>query len=240
VTNGTTREWRADLVSLNDNATNMAALAVSAFYAPGYGFYKGRDFAFLLKWSSQNDYSVLWCERTTVPLPHTNVIMAVALTRQNPNVVITTRVLDKADPNKVLFAHSCRDTPARDTSLTTAEFQALTGMRIWDLYPDAAEPPPTLVGVLLGLRQYTDGHQPVPTAVFDNLEMRTSEIPPLGIEPAVRVSWPALDAIRYAIQAAPTVQGPWLPVQDSTIPGMNQMTVPANGLMRFFRAVQAP
>jgi hypothetical protein len=80
----------------------------------------------------------------------------------------------------------------------------------------------------------------VPTAVFDNLEMRTSEIPPLGIEPAVRVSWPALDAIRYAIQAAPTVQGPWLPVQDSTIPGMNQMTVPANGLMRFFRAVQAP
>jgi hypothetical protein len=49
VTNGTTREWRADLVSLDDNATNMAQLAVSAYPAPGYGFHKGRDFAYLMK-----------------------------------------------------------------------------------------------------------------------------------------------------------------------------------------------
>jgi len=54
------------------------------------------------------------------------------------------------------------------------------------------------------------------------------------------LSWPALDTLSYAVQGGPTVQGPWVPVQDTTIPGMNQMTVPANGFMRFFRAVQAP
>jgi hypothetical protein len=241
VTNGTTREWRADLVSLDDNATNMAQLVVSAQWAPGYGFFKGRDFAFLLKWSSQNLYSVLWCEQVTVPLPHTNVVMAVALTLQDPNVVITTRVLDKVDPNQVLFAHSYLDTPAKDTSLTTAQFQALTGMRITGLVSDAAEPPPTAkLGICLGLSQYTDGKRPVPTAVFDNLEMRTSEIPPLSIERAVRLNLPASAAITYGVQGAPTPQGPWLPVEDLAMPGFQTMTVPANSAAQFFQAIQAP
>ena len=240
VTNGTTREWRADLVSLNDNATNMAELVVSAYLDRGYVFFKGRDFAFLLKWSSQLNNSVLWCEQTSVPLPHTDVIMAVALTRQDPNVVITTRVLDKADPNQVLFAHSCLDTPASDTTLTTSQLEALTGMHFTGLSPDAAEPPPTVVGPALGLFQYTDGHQPVPTAVYDNLEMRTSEIPPVCVERTLRLRWPKSATINYAVQGAPTVQGPYTPVEDLTMPGFDQMTIPMSGPAQFFRLREVP
>ena len=46
--------------------------------------------------------------------------------------------------------------------------------------------------------------------------------------------------MNYAVEGGPTVQGPWLPVQESARPGMQQMTVPASGLMEFFRLRQAP
>ena len=112
VPNGQTREWRADLVSLDESATNTAILAVgAASTAPGYAFHKGRDFAYLLKWSSSYGMSILWCERPVLPLPNTNVVMALALTREQPNLILTARVLDKADPNIVLFQHSCRGHP---------------------------------------------------------------------------------------------------------------------------------
>ena len=166
--------------------------------------------------------------------------MAVALTRQGPNVVITTRVVDKADPSRVLFAHSYLDTPASDTSLTTSQLQALTGMHITGFFPDAAEPPPNVVGACLGLFQYTDGKQPVPTAVYDNLEMRTSEIPPVCLERALLLSWPASATINYGVQAAPAVQGPYVPVEDLAIPGFQTMTVPANSSAQFYRLFQAP
>jgi hypothetical protein len=241
VPNGQTREWRADLVSLDENATNTAILAVAdPSHDPGYAFHKGRDFAYLFKWSSSVGMSVLWCDIPALPLPNTNVVMALALTREQPNLILTARVLDKTDPNTVLFQHSVVDTPGSDPTLTVAEFQALTGMRFLDLVADRAEAPLASAGVVLGVFQNTDGHQAVPKAIWDNLELRTSEIPSLGIEKAVRVSWPASATINYAVEGGPTVQGPWLPVQDSTVPGMNQMTVPASDFMRFFRVVQAP
>jgi len=108
------------------------------------------------------------------------------------------------------------------------------------LVPDAAEAPPSSFWSILGVFQNTDGHQPVPTATFDNLELWTSEIPPIGIERAVRVSWPVVGTINYAVQGAPTVQGPWLPVQDQSIPGFQTMTVPANSPAQVFRLIQAP
>jgi hypothetical protein len=239
VPNGTTREWRVELVSLDDNATNMAELAVSAVYEPGYGFLKGRDFACLLKWWGSSGYSILWCETNALPLPNKNVVLALALTREQPNLVIRARVLDKADPNTVLFEHSVLDTPASEPSLTAAQFQALTGIDWSDLVPDAAEAPPTLVGTALGVFQNTDGHQPVPTAVFDNFELRTYEVPPVSIARAVQLTWPAPAGV-YAVEGASTAQGPFLPLQDQTIPGFQTMTVPANSPAQFFRLVQAP
>ena len=238
--NGTTREWRVDLVSLSDNATNMADLVVSTASAAGYGFFTGRDFAYLLKWSSSGAYSILWCETNALPLPNKNVVLALALTYEQPNLVIRARVLDKADPNTVLFEHSVVDTPASEPSLTAAQFKALTGIDWSDLLTDAAEAPPTsLLGTCLGLAQNTDGHQPVPTAVFANFELWTYEVPPVSIARAVQLTWPAPAGV-YAVEGAPTVQGPWLPVQDQAIPGFQTVTVPANSPAQFFRLQQAP
>jgi hypothetical protein len=56
----------------------------------------------------------------------------------------------------------------------------------------------------------------------------------------VRLSWPASATFNYAVEGAPTLEGPWMPVQDTAVPGMNQMTFPAEALMRFFRLRQAP
>jgi hypothetical protein len=155
--------------------------------------------------------------------------------------VVTGRVLDKADPNTVLYQHSVVDTPGADPTLTTDQFQAVTGMRWVDLGPDLEGSPVTsLYGPALGVLQYTDGEQPPPTAIFDNLELRTSEVPLVGIERAVRVAWPASATINYAVEGAPTVQGPWVPVQEPMTPGLNQMTIPAEALMQFLRLRQVP
>ena len=238
VPDGMTLEWRADLVRLEENGTNLAILAVGHVHDT-YGFHKGRDFAYVWKYSPAYGTSILSCERATVK--NTNVVLALALTRMQPNMVITARVLDKTDPNTVLYQLSVVDTPGSDPTLTVGEFRALTGMHWLDLVPDHIGAPftsPFWVG--LGVFQNTDGKQPVPTATFDNLELRTSEIPLVGIERTVRLAWPASATINYAVEGAPTVQGPWLPVQDPDIPGFQKLTVPASGLMQFFRLRQAP
>jgi hypothetical protein len=238
VADGMTLESRADLVRLDENGTNLAILAVGHAQTT-YGFHKGRDFAYVWKWSPVYGTSVFSCERAAVM--NTNVVLALALTPLPPNVVITARVLDKTDTNTVLYQLRVVDTPDGDPSLTMDQFQALTGMQWLDLVPDQmGEPFMPPYWVALGVFQNTDGNQPVPTATFDNLELRTSEIPGVGIERAVRLRWPASATINYAIEGAPTLQGPWMPVQDTAVPGMNQMTVPANDIMGFFRLRQAP
>jgi hypothetical protein len=70
---------------------------------------------------------------------------------------------------------------------------------------------------------------------YDNLELRTSEVPLVAIERTVRVSWPVSATINYSVEAAPNVQGPWLPVQDSVFPGFQQITVPASEEQIFVR-----
>jgi hypothetical protein len=91
-----------------------------------------------------------------------------------------------------------------------------------------------------GVSQYTDGTLPAVEATFDNFEMRTYEIPPLGIQRAMRLTWPAPAGVNWAVESAPTVQGPWVTIQDPVLPGLQQMTVPANDIMRFFRLHQSP
>jgi hypothetical protein len=177
VPEGLTLEWRAGLVSLDDNATNTAMLLVgetSRFYV----FHKGSRFAFIGKWPSSGGTSVLSCEKAA--LRNTNVILALALSRAQSNLVITARVLDKRNPRIVLYQRSVVDTPNADPTLTAAQFQELTGMRLLDLVPDAPGPPVATFGAIVGIFQYTDGQQPVPRAVFDKLELRTNQAPPLS------------------------------------------------------------
>jgi len=232
VPEGKTLEWRADLVSLDSNATNTAILAVGT--PDGlYVFHKGSAFEYLFKWTQTSGFSMLACG--TTPVRNTDVVLSLALTRMQPNLVITARVLDKAAANAVLYQCTVVDTPNADPTLTVSQFEALTGMRLTDLGPDQKANPLASFLPLLGVFQYTDGSEPAPTAIFDNLELRTYEIPQVSIERAVRLMWPADDTANYGLESATTVIGPWLPVQELSMPGMQQMTAPASGAAKIFR-----
>jgi hypothetical protein len=118
---------------------------------------------------------------------------------------------------------------------------ALTGDRVWQrTVTDPVGPPFTSGSTPLILVYQESDVAPVTAwATFDNLELRTYEVPQVAIERAARLTWPDT-GMNFAVEAAPTVQGPWLPVQDPVLPGLEQKAVPANDLMKFFRLQQAP
>lgn len=236
IPNGQTLEWHADLVSLDGNTTNTAILAVGSNDAL-YALHKGSGFVYLLKYTSSRGVSIFSCD--TVSTPNTNVILSLAVTRAQPNLLLTARVLDRSDPAKILYQHSVLDTPSSDPTLTKSQFQQLTGMGL-DIVPEQPAVSPSSFSVTIGLFQYTDGMQPAPTAVFDNLGLRTFEIPPVSIAGAVRLTWPTASDLRYAAEGAPTIQGPWLPVGPAELPGLDQTVAPIHDAMKFFRLRQAP
>jgi len=237
VANGQTVEWRVDLVAMSEDATNAAAIVPGSLgRSQIYILYKGRDFVQLAKWLGTG-MAVFFHEQQAVK--NANVVLSLALTRTDPRLALTARVLDKDNQEAVLYQRTVVDTPQADATLTSDQLLALSSMKL-TIVPDIADPPITAGdAVFLDAWQYTDGDRPEVSVTYDNLEMRTTEIPSTGIERAVRLSWPTT-GLNYAAQWAPTLQGPWQPVPEQTIPGMNQMTLPASSLMQFFRLIWAP
>jgi len=232
-----TVEWRTDLVHLDENGTNTAILAVGTAEGPGYAFHLNREFAFVAKWS-QPELSVLSCQAKK--LPTSNVVMSLALTRMGQNVAIAARVLDKANPNIVLFENSpLLDTPNSDTTLNGNEFNALTGITLLDLQPDPPKTPPAAFYALVGVFKFTDGSQPFPLNTFDNLQSFSYEVPRVSLFPAVQIAWPAPVGV-YGVQWGPTPEGPWQPLPDQSLPGWQQTTVPVSAPAEFIRLIQAP
>lgn len=235
IPNGLTREWRADLIGLSEDATNntiMAAGSTDVFYA----FYKSHHCAYLLKWPN----AMVMLAADAVSIRNTNVTMSLAVTRMNPNLILTARILDKANPGTVLYERTVVDTPNIDPTLTMAQFQAATGMRLTDFSEDVTGGLPSVFNSVLGVWQYGNGQQTQAEAVWDNLELRTSEIPGVGVERAVRLTFPTPAGYNYGLEAASSLQGPWLPVTDPAWPGMQRVTVPASESMKFFRLREAP
>jgi hypothetical protein len=148
--------------------------------------------------------------------------------------------LDKANQNAILFERSFVDTAGVDASLTTAEFTALSGITTYHLVRDSGPPVISGTGGGVGMFQFTDGRQPPVDALWDNFSMCLHDVPPIGIARAVRLSWPTPAGVNYAVESAPAVQGPWLPIQESPAPVLQQVTVPAGDLTRFFRLRLAP
>lgn len=72
------------------------------------------------------------------------------------------------------------------------------------------------------------------------LTLRADNIPEFGIERAVRLCWPIPAGVTYFVEAAPTVQGPWLPAHNGAPPGMQQITVPAGQSAEFYRLRETP
>ena len=237
VANGQNLECRVDLVGMSENATNAAGIVLwSDSDSKSYILFKGRDFVQVGKWVGPG-VAVFLHEK--VVIKNTNVVLSLSLTRVNPNMVVTARVLDKDNQEAVLYERSVVDTPKVDRTVTSAEILALSGMKL-NVYPDSG--PPIISGdsIFLNAFQYTDGKQPDITVTYDNLELWTYEIPHIAVEPAVRLMWPAAATAKYGLLGAPTVTGPWLPVQELNLPGFQQMTVPASQASQFFRLQQTP
>ncbi len=161
--------------------------------------------------------------------------------------MITTRVLDKAHQNAVLFERSFVDTPAVEPTLTTAQFRALTGATTITLVPDPGSPVFAVNGWYgasggggVGVNQDSDSNQPPVEAIWDTLALRLLDEPPLNIARAVQLSWTVPSGANYTVEGAPTGLGPWLPVQEINVPGVQQQTVPLSSPAQFFRLVQAP
>ncbi len=232
-----TLEWRVELVSLSEHA-NASALEIKQDDSHAYFFIKGHDYLMIGKWQS-GDKIVLGCERSN--LPNTNVLLSGSMTRTSSGLVLTARILDKNSPNPVLQEIRAVDTPLRDAALNAAQIEALTGMRVAG--PADGVGAPYLSGdrCFLAVIQYAAGAAlPAAEATFDNLELRTYETPRVAIERAVRLTWSAPTGFNYAVEAGPTVQGPWLPVHDAAMPGTKQISLPANDAMKFVRLRQAP
>ena len=133
------------------------------------------------------------------------------------------------------------DTPLRDAALNSAQFEALTGMRVEG--PADGIGAPYLFGdrYFLGVVQYAAGAGlPPAEATFDNLELRTYDLPQVGVERAVLLRWPSPTDTNFAVEGGPTVHGPWLPLRDAATPGVKQMTLPANDAMKVIRLRRAP
>jgi len=235
---GQTVEGRVDL--LNQSPSVTAARLILGTDSGFYSAFKGRDFIAVGKWSANLPWGPLtmfFYEK--VQTPDTNAVLALELMRTSPNVVITVRVLDKANPESVLYERSVVDTPSADPSLTAAELLTLSGMNL-TLAADLPGPPFISGSVGVGVFQYNDGTQPAAVITYENLELGKFETPRLAIERAARLTWFAPAGVNYGVEGAPTVQGPWSRVQETEIPGMNQMTIPASARASFFRLREAP
>lgn len=216
IADGQTLEAQVDLVSISPSAANWAFLWVGTG-SECYMFCVSPQAASLLEWREilGNNPATFWRD-DNVRLPNTNLILRLAVTRDAQNAVIRTRVSDKNNLNTVLFERSFVHTP------------------------QMAPGPPILSGKDKGLTVYqaSDGSLPPLDAIFDNFSLRLHDEPPLSIARGVQLTWPGVGT--YAVEGAPTVQGPWLPVQDRTLPGFQTITLPANSSAQFFRLVQAP
>jgi hypothetical protein len=233
---GQTVELRADLASLSPTGSANAVLGLYNSSGLGFGLSKASDSLALWK---EIGTTMVCCTGVRVTTSDTNVVLAFAVTAVGSNVLLTGKVLDK--DGIVLGQVSWEDTPAKDSSPTAIEWASLAGGRVLqDVGPDAAGAPwKNGTSVFLAVFQNSDGTTSPAQVTFDNVELRTYEVPQVGYERALRLSWPNT-GMPFAVESAPTVQGPWRPVLDSDLPGMQQLTVPANDWMKFFRLQQAP
>ncbi len=172
---GQSLEWRADLVGMNTDAT--AALLELPCANGAYVFWKGRDFFHLTKYIYASGGPAHFLHEST-PLQNTNVVLAFALTRATPNLILTVRILDKANQNAVLYERSVVDTPNVDRTLNETEQQIASGMWL-KAVNDIQEPPWTsFIALALDAWQYNyDGNRPAANATFDNAEVWTYHVP---------------------------------------------------------------
>jgi hypothetical protein len=235
-----TLEFRADLVSANQNDA-FAAIALNwavpgPAFGSGYMFFKDEDEIALLKFYNQAT-SFAWFFYTNQPIANQNVTLVLSFTRRGSNLDITTRVLDKQNANPILFDHTVTDTPQADPVLPNGAVRGFIGTSDppgspWPLLgsPGAAE---------LTLSWFNSQHAPNPRAqvIYDNVEVWQRESPLLAIGNAVVLSWP-LTQRPFVLESAGSLGGPWAAVPDPwwrTNGSQNEVCIRAPDSQRFFR-----
>jgi hypothetical protein len=238
VPNSRSIEVRVDLVNTSPGAT-LAMVALNHSATECYDFEKGNGFVILEKWHSPT-HTCLYAEK--VGISSTNVVLVLALTPAGHNVLITGKLLDRESGTTLYQTPGVLDTPDSDSSLTAPQLAQITGLRQWPDYgPDPAGAPwfDAYAAPALVVAQDTDVATQA-SATFANFEVRTFEVPQVSITRAVQLSLPIPAGLNYAVEAAPTVQGPWLTVQPQETPGIQTLTVPVSASAQFFRAVPVP
>jgi hypothetical protein len=218
VSNGQTVELRVDLVGMDEHTTGAGMDLWSGAANAGYALIKGHDFIHLCKPSLSVPGIHGQFFHESVLIKNTNVVLALAVTRVNPNVILTARVLDKENNDAVLYERSVVDTPNIDRTLTQAEMETASGMHM-DAGTDVGPPITSGSEVFLSVFQYTDGTKPATEATFDNLERWASNFPVWrpeiaiqllsAIPPRVDVTLSAAPNSSWAIERALELTGPW-------------------------------
>jgi hypothetical protein len=219
---------------MNEHATAGGLDLWNGTSGAGYALYKGHDFIHLCKpsLSVAGIHGQFFHER--VLIKNTNVVLALAVTRVNPNVILTARVLDKENNNAVLYERSVVDTPSVDRTLTQAEMEAASGMHM-DAGTDVGPPITSGSDVLLGVFQYTDGTRPAAEVTFDNLERWTAVFPVWRPEIAIQLLSTSSPKVNLTLSAAPNSSWTIERSRDLTGPWTNlsALLIGANGSAQF-------
>ena len=240
VDDGKTLEWRVDVIRMSPSTSMADPGPWSQSRGLGYVISFGPGFVGILKYMGGIDWAALFCEKAAIK--SSNVVLALAMTRTGTNLVLTVRVLDRDNRNAVLFERNVVDTPAIDPTLTTSQWQAVTGLRLPVLLVKDRKETPVFSGDAYSLEMMQFDHVPDPEAevVYDNVELRTYDVPQVAVERTARLSWASPGGENYGVQGGPTLEGPWLPVQTLDIPGIQTVTVPVDTAARFFQLRPAP
>lgn len=231
-----TLEMRADLVAANQSR-GLAGLHFLWMNENLYGYllFKGENEVALVKfWNAAGSFA--WFFYQTNQLKNQNVTLVLALTRNGANLGINARVLDKDNANAVLFDHTVTDTPQADPVVYPSEFKAdsdLAGM------PYSSAGGPTDVELTL---TWLGPQSASVQVIYDNLEVRQYESPPLAIQNAVILSWP-LTQEQFILESAPAVNGAWTQVPDPwwrTNATRIEVSIPAPDNLRLFRLQRVP
>jgi hypothetical protein len=214
-----TLEIRVDLVDADEEDV-QTLIQWKHWDLGGYALARDRDEIWLTKFRQVSDGANAPFFYEELPIKSERVTLSMAITLVDPDVVIRVAVLDKDANDAVLFQRTVTDTEAIDP--TVASFRGHT------FYPDPGPPWRNANAIDLAVLSMSSERQADFRLVLDNFTYSRSSEPAIGVERAVRLSWPARPG-SWVVEGAKQLEGPWVEVQEpsTTIPGIQQVTVPA-------------
>jgi hypothetical protein len=163
-------ERRVDLIHRSESTT----VVNNAFTGDDHGYVLtfGRGWVAILKWLP--GFAVMALE--PVNLSDENVVLCLALTRVQWNLLITARVLQKNGQEEVLFEKNVWDTPAVDPTFSANQIYAVTGLP-GNWLADVSGAPSLKFDYLdLEIVNFNDVTKPA-EVTFDNCEIWTYRLP---------------------------------------------------------------